>query len=346
MNAENSIWKLLSDLSKKKGITEIIINDPDHVYIERDGELVRLNVEIQPEDFPDFCRYIAKYNKSEYNENNPIVDGNLPDGSRINIISGIYTNKNPAITIRKYLHSIKYFDDFDGIFGLSNRFVDLIKAMVKSKMNIVVSGGTGVGKTTFLNLLLQEASPLDRVVTIEDTRELNFHLPNKVSLVAAKNRSRISEPLTMRDLLKNALRMRPDRIIVGEIRGAESFDMLQSMNTGHDGSMCTVHSNSCAECLSRIENLFMYNGIDIPVKVIRNQMCSAIDFIIQLERDRDGNRLVAQIAEVSNMEGDTILLQDIGRLDEGKLKFTGLVPKRLNDLVSDGGLDRNFFRNV
>lgn len=346
MNKDNTIWKLLSDLENKKGITEIIINDPDHVYIEREGTLIRLNTNLDIKDFNSFCENVASFNNARFDNEYPIIDGTLADGSRINIISGNYTNKTPAITIRKYLHEIKNLDDLDGKFGMTADVITLLKSLVKSRMNIIVSGGTGVGKTTFLNLLLQEVSAQERIITVEDTKELNFKIPNRVSLIANSNLSYTKNPLKMRDLIKNTLRMRPDRIIIGEVRGAEAFDLLQSMNTGHDGSMCTIHSNSCAEALSRLENLFLYAGIEIPIKAIRYQMSTAIDFIIQLDKDRNGQRVLSRIAEVSNMEGDTVLLQNLVENTEDGVQFSGLVPKRINDLFSRGGLEADFFLNI
>jgi pilus assembly protein CpaF len=341
-DAKNSVWKLLDELSTKSGISEVIINSTDNVFIEREGELILLNINLAPSDIVSFCKDVAKFNRSLFGPNNPIVDGTLPDGSRINIISSVYTSSSPAITIRKYLKDIQRFDSSPGIFGLSPKWVSFIKTLIQAKMNIVISGGTGNGKTTFLNLLLQEVNPTERVITIEDTKELSFNLPNTVRLVATKGSSRVEEPLKIRDLLKNTLRMRPDRIIIGEIRGEEAFDLLQAMNTGHDGSMCTIHSNTPGECLSRIENLFLFSGYDVPLKAVRQQMSTAIDFIIQLDRDREGMRIVSRMAEVSNMEGDTILLQDLGNHVDGEFVFNGLVPKRMPKLL-DYGLKSDFF---
>ncbi len=338
----NSVWKLINELAKKSGITEIIVNSSDNVFIEREGELILLNIKLVPEDIVIFCRDVAKYNKTVFNPNNPIIDGNLPDGSRINIISSLYTQSSPAITIRKYLKTIKEFDSSPGIFGLSPKWITFIKTLMEAKMNIIISGGTGNGKTTFLNLLLQEVSPAERVITIEDTRELSFNLPNSVRLVANKGNGKIETPLKIRDLLKNTLRMRPDRIIIGEVRGEEAFDLLQAMNTGHDGSMCTIHSNTPGECLSRIENLFLFAGYDVPLKAVRQQMSTAIDFIIQLDRDRSGRRIVSRVAEISNMEGETILLQDLGNMVDEEFVFNGLVPKRMPKLI-EYGLNNNFF---
>ncbi len=342
MDLTNGVWRLLEELSKKTGISEIIINNTDHVFIEREGELILLNVKLNAEDIVGFCKEIARFNKTQFNPQNPIVDGNLPDGSRINIISSLYTQSSPAITIRKYLKSIKKFDSSPGIFGLSPKWIEFLKLLVHTKMNIIVSGGTGNGKTTFLNLLLQEVNPNERVITIEDTKELNFSLPNTVRLVASQTSKKVEEPLKMRDLLKNTLRMRPDRIIIGEVRGEEAFDLLQAMNTGHDGSMCTIHSNTPGECLSRLESLFLYSGFDVPLKAVRSQMCTAVDFIIQLDRDREGNRIVSRVAEVSNMEGEIILLQDLGNKVDGKFVFNGLVPKRMPSFI-EHGLSNDFF---
>lgn len=342
MDTNNSVWRLINDLSTKKGISEIIINNVDNIYIERDGELIRLNVRCEANDIMGFCKEIAKFNKVNFNVNNPIIDGILPDGSRINVISQTYTNSAPAITIRKYLKNIQTFDESPGIFGLNEKWTTFLQTLVQAKQNIIISGGTGNGKTTFMNLMLQEVSPAERVITIEDTRELQIKLPNVVRLVTKGTSSNIEDPLTIRDLLKNTLRMRPDRIIIGEVRGGEAFDLLQAMNTGHDGSMCTVHSNTPAECLSRLENLFLFSGFEIPITAVRQQISTAVDFVIQLDRTRDGKRVVKKISEITNMEGDRILLQDIGYYEDGEAIFSGIVPKNMRQLM-DYGLDPNFF---
>ena len=208
-------------------------------------------------------------------------------------------------------------------------------------MNVVISGGTGVGKTTFLNLLLQELSFKERVITIEDTRELQLSLPNVVRLEARPPVADL-KGLTVRELLRNTLRMRPDRIIVGEVRGEEVFDLLQAMNTGHEGSMTSVHANSPGECLLRLENLYMLSGYELPLKALRYQICTAIDFIIQIKRDKDGHRIIHQVTEVANMEGDRILTQDIGTWKDGEFRFTGLVPSKVAKLQK-AGLSKDFF---
>jgi pilus assembly protein CpaF len=341
----NSIWLLLKDLETKKGITEIIINGINHVFIEREGELIRLNVQINAEDIPVFCEDVAKSNKIQFSANHPILDGTLKDGSRINIIHQAYTNIFPAITIRKYLRDISSFDKLDGKFNISNKWIQFFRALVKSRSNIIISGGTGVGKTTFLNLMLQEIAPTERIITIEDTKELVVRASNCVRLFTANTSSQVNNPLGMRPLVKNTLRMRPDRIIIGEVRGSEAFDLLQSMNTGHDGSMCTIHANSPSEALMRFENLFLLAGYDVPIKVVRNQISTAVDYIIQIDKDRELGRVVSRITEVSHMEQDVILLQDIGIRSEMGPEFTGLVPTRIQKLI-DVGLPENFFSEV
>ncbi len=345
MNKENSLWKLLNDLKLKKGISEIIFNDADTVYIERGGEMIRLAVELKKEDFEEFCQDIAKFNKMTFGPNNPIIDGSLPDGSRINIISSLYTHSFPAITIRKYLSHISSFDELDGKFGISQKWIQFFKSMVKAKKNIIISGGTNVGKTTFMNLMLKEIFPNERVVIIEDTRELRCSLKNKVNLVASHNRSQVISPLETKDLIKNSLRMRPDRIIIGEVRGGEAFDLLQAMNTGHDGSMSTIHANSPPEALMRLESLFSYSGHDVPVRSIRSQLSVAIDFVIQLGKSKSGDRIVKAVSEVGRMEGDVILLQAIGKESATGPIFTGLVPNSIPDLI-EHGLDEDFFTNI
>jgi pilus assembly protein CpaF len=338
---KNRVHELVEELGKKAGISEVIINRLDNVYVEKDGEMIRLDAKFSEEEVEDFAQTIAHHNRKDFDKDHPILDGNLPDGSRINIIHKDYTNAQHAITIRRYLKSIKSFEGSPGIFGLSSEWVEFLKILVKARTNIIVSGGTGVGKTTLLNLLLQEIQNKERVITIEDTRELQFNLPNVVRLEA---RPPLIDRtgLTIRDLLKNTLRMRPDRIIVGEVRGGEVFDLLQAMNTGHEGSMTSVHANSPGECLLRLENLYMLAGYDLPLKALRYQISSAIDFIVQIRRDKNGQRVIHQITEVANMEGDKILMQDVGVVKNGTLQFTGLVPSCVAKLQKVG-LPKDFF---
>ncbi len=339
---ENSVWKLLSELEQKKGITEVVINDPKRVFVERQGQFIQLNVQLSKNDIYDFSKEVAHFNKKEFDKFNPVLDGILPDGSRINVIAEPFSQGSPAITIRKYLRSIKSFDDNHEVFGLSTHWIDLLKAMVGSRCNIMVSGGTGVGKTTFINLLLKEMSPAERVVTIEDTLELTLNSPNVVRLetfVATKS----SAGLSARDLVKNTLRMRPDRIIVGEVRGGEVFDLLQAMNTGHEGSMSSIHASSPGECISRMENLFLMAGFDVPYQVVRRQIAHGVDFIIQLGRNREGQRVVNNIMEITGMEGSNILSQQIAIREEVQLVTTGVSPKVMEKLHRMGGLPMDYF---
>ncbi|MBA2404736.1 MAG: CpaF family protein [Bdellovibrionales bacterium] len=339
--SKNKVKDLFEEIGKKAGITEVIINSLDNVYVEKDGELIRIDIKFSQEEVEEFVQELAVLNRKTFNEENPIMDGNLADGSRLNLLHKNYTNGCHAITIRRYMKSIKTFDGSPDIFGLSENWIFFLKTLMKAKVNIVVAGGTGVGKTTFLNLLLQEIPQKERVITIEDTRELQFNLPNVVRLEA---RPGVGEQkgLTIRNLLKNTLRMRPDRIIVGECRGEEVFDLLQAMNTGHEGSMTSVHANSPGECLMRLENLYMLAGYDLPIRALRYQVSTAVDFIIQIRRDKDGKRIVSHVSEISNMEGDKILMQDVGIYKNGEFKFTGLVPS-CSERLQKAGLPKDFF---
>jgi pilus assembly protein CpaF len=332
---------LIDELSKKAGISELIINKPDNVYVEKDGEMIRIDAKFSEDEIDLFCLDIAEFNRKSFDALTPVLDGNLPDGSRVNIIHKDYTKSCHAITIRRYSKNIKTFDGSPGIFGLSEEWVSFLKFLVRARVNLVVSGGTGVGKTTFLNLLLQEIPPKERIITIEDTRELQFNLPNVVRLEARPPVGE-SKGLTIRDLLKNTLRMRPDRIIVGESRGGEVFDLLQAMNTGHEGSMTSVHANSPGEALLRLENLYLLSGYDLPLKALRYQISTALNFVIQIKRDKSGARIVSEVTEVAGMEGDKILTQKIGENKNGDLKFSGLVPACFQKLQK-AGLAKDFF---
>jgi len=341
--SENSVWKLIKDLSNKKGITEIVINDTKNVFVEREGTFIQLNVKLTKTHIYEFIKEVSTYNKKVCDVENPILDGNLPDGSRINAIIEPYSTKCPSITIRKYLKNFKKFDSSPGVFGLFDKWIHFFKSAVSARLNIVVSGGTGVGKTTFLNLLLQEIPTAERIISIEDTLELSFNLPNIVRLEASRKGLLSGNIITMADLVKNTLRMRPDRIIIGEVRGAELFDLLSAMNTGHDGSMTSVHSNSPSECFQRMETLYLLSGYDVPHNVVRRQISSGVDFIVQLNRSREGERLVSEIVEVSGMEGDNILSQKLATYEDGGLKFSGLASLNMDKLIEEGGLAKDFF---
>lgn len=342
----NSIWNLISDLNKKSGITEILINGPKSVFIEKSGQFIQLNANLPAEDIKAFIKEVAEHNQKRCDGDNPILDGTLPDGSRINIITGPFVNGSPAISIRKYLKFISSFENNPTLFGLTPRWIEFIKAIMTAKLNVVVSGGTGVGKTTFLNLLINEIPAHERVIAIEDTLELTINMPNVVRLESGAKELQSKSSLSTRDLVKNTLRMRPDRIIIGETRGGELFDLLQAMNTGHDGSMTSVHSSSAGECISRMETLFLLAGFEVPLSVVRKQISSAVQFIIQLGRDKEGNRVISEIIELCGMEGNTILMQTIAVREEGFLVFKGMIPKCMDRLHKDAKLPLNFFQNM
>lgn len=346
MSTTNSIWNLINDLSKKSGITEILINGPKHVFVEKGGHFIQINANLPEADIKSFIKEVADLNQKHCDHNHPILDGNLPDGSRINIIHEPFVQGSPAISIRKYLKFISNFGANQSVFGLTPAWIGFLRAIVLGRLNFVVSGGTGVGKTTFLNLMINEIPKEERIIAIEDTLELTVSLPNVVRLESGAKAQQSTSSLTTRDLVKNTLRMRPDRIIIGETRGGELFDLLQAMNTGHDGSMTSVHSSSGGECLSRMETLFMLAGFEIPIPVVRRQISSAVQFIIQLGRDKEGSRIITEIIEVCGMEGSTILLQPIAIREEGFLVFKGMAPKSMNQLHERGGLPLNFFENM
>jgi pilus assembly protein CpaF len=342
----NAIWNLIADLNKKSGITEILINGPKQVFVERNGQIIQINANLTSQDMTSFIKDVADQNQKICDQDHPILDGNLPDGSRINVIIEPFVQGSPAISIRKYLKTITSFDHNPTAFGLTPKWIEFFKAMMSAKLNVVVSGGTSVGKTTFLNLLINEIAKAERVITIEDTIELSINLPNVVRLESGVKSLQSKSDLTTRDLIKNTLRMRPDRIIIGETRGPELFDLLQAMNTGHEGSMTSVHANSAGDCLSRMETLFLMAGFEIPLTVVRKQMTSALNFIVQLGRDHDGGRVITEIIEVCGMEGPTILTQQIAAREEGQLVFKGFPPKVMEQLHHHGGMPLNFFENM
>lgn len=335
------IWKLIRELDSKKGINEISINGPREIFIERDGKMIQLAYNLTKEDINNFVNDLVDIRKKKYGvDDSPIVNGSLYDGSRFNIIKEPFAQNSHAISIRKYQKNIKTFQENAGVFGLYGKWVEFMKAVVLSRMNCIISGGTGSGKTTLMNLLIQELNPDERLVTIEDTIELNFQHKNVVRL---ESFSTTSQRLSIRELVINALRMRPDRIIIGETRGGEFFDLLTAMNTGHDGSMSTIHSNSAAECIQRMETLTYLAGFDIPAKAIRGQIASGVDFIFQIKRDETGKRILDEIIEMTGMEGDTISMSSIAKFEDGGLHATGITPRTIDKLHLRGGLPRDFF---
>ncbi len=307
-------------------ISEIMVNSPDEVYYERLGILYASPVRFRDRDhIRRIADRIVGPLGRRLDESSPFVDARLPDGSRVNIVIPPISVHSPSITIRKFQTDRFDMDDLIRIGSMSEHVAGFLRAAVISKVNIVVSGGTGSGKTTLLNALSGFIPPNERIVTIEDPIELQLRQPHKVSLEARPRTGESDSEVTQRDLVRNSLRMRPDRIIIGEVRGSEAFDMLQAMNTGHEGSITTVHANTPRDALSRIENMVMMAGFELPTLAIREQMSSALHLIIQISRMVDGSRKVVSVAEVAGMEGDIISLQDIFRFNEQQLGADGRV---------------------
>ncbi len=339
---KSQVWKLLQELNQKGGVSEVIINNPESIFIEHQGDLIKINAKLNAQEVWTFAQEVARLNQKHFDAAHPILDGTLPDGSRINMITKDYALGGPAITIRRYLKTLTDLTSSASAYRLNTKWVDFFKSLIKARMNVVITGGTGTGKTTLLNLLVQEVSPLERLVTIEDTRELSFQLPNVVRLESRTAETHGIAPLSIRDLVKNALRMRPDRLLIGEIRGPEAFDLLQVLNSGHRGSLCSLHANSPGEAITRLENLFLLAGVDVPVRAIRHSISTAVDFFIHLKRLPDGKRVVSQVTEVSGLESERVLLGDVGLYRGEQLAFTGLVPKCMPKLI-ENGLEREFF---
>lgn len=342
---KNGLWRLIEELSQRAGITEIVFNAPEKIFVEKDGRFFQLNAKVTLAEMHEFIGDVAKHNHRPCDPFHPVLDGLLPDGSRINVILDPVAFAAPAITIRKYVKKTVQFETSPGIFGLNDKYVQFLKALVRAKMNIIVSGSTGVGKTTCLNLLLQEVSVDSRVIVIEDTMELQVSLPNVVRLEAMGQSGEQGKAMSVRDLVKNTLRMRPDRLVIGEIRGEEVFDLLQMMNTGHAGSMTSIHSNSPTECLSRLETLYHLAGHPVAAPAIRSQISRAVNFIIQVSRHKNGQRIISHICELGRMEGERILLNHIASPGEnGSLKYQGVTPLHMEELIR-AGLPQDFFNS-
>jgi len=336
----------IDQLLRDESITEIMVNGPEHVYIERSGKLVLSDVTFVDETH--LRRIIDKIVSQigrRVDEANPMVDARLPDGSRVNCVVSPISIGGPFMTIRKFSKDPYTVDDLINFGTFTPQVAHFINQCVKGRLNIVVSGGTGTGKTTLLNVLSSFIPVDERIITVEDAKELQLHQMHVLSMEARPPNIEGKGEVKIRDLVRNSLRMRPDRIVVGEVRGGEALDMLQAMNTGHDGSITTVHSNSPRDTLSRVETMTLMAGMDLPVRVIREQMASALDMIVQLTRLRDGTRRVTHISEVMGMEGDVVVLQDVYTFDfgagideegrfRGGLKSTGIRPsfsEKLND---------------
>lgn len=336
----------LQSLLEDDTITEIMVNGPKNVYIERKGKVHRVPITFESNEhvMRIIDRIVAPLGR-RIDESSPYVDARLPDGSRVNAVIPPISLVGPVLTIRKFSKNPITVDQMIQFGSVSAESVQFLKACVEARLNIIISGGTGSGKTTLLNVLSSFIPSDERIITIENAAELQLRQEHVVTLESRPPNIEGRGEITIRDLVINALRMRPERIIVGECRGGETLDMLQAMNTGHDGSMTTAHANTPRDALSRIETMCLMAGMDLPVRAIREQVASAVDVICQQERMRDGTRKVTTITEVSGMEGDVITMTDIFVFEQtgtengriiGRLRPTGLRPKFMDKIEAAG----------
>ncbi|TAK74424.1 MAG: CpaF family protein [Dehalococcoidia bacterium] len=317
---------LLADAS----ISEIMVNGPDRVFVERNGKLQLSEVRFRDAAhvLHIIDRIVSRVGR-RVDESSPMVDARLPDGSRVNVVVPPVTPDDaPSITIRKFKQDKMGLADLIAYGSMTTELAEFIAGCVRGKLNVIISGGTGTGKTTLLNALSSAIPADERVVTIEDPRELRLQQQHVVTLEARPASVNGKHEVTQRDLVRNALRMRPDRIIVGEVRGPEAFDMLQAMNTGHDGSISTVHANTPRDALARIENMVLMANLDLPVRAIREQVSSAVDLIVQVTRHPDGGRRITYVTEVAGMEGDAITLQDVFVFEQQGIDGSGRITGR------------------
>jgi pilus assembly protein CpaF len=335
--------RLLAD----ETVSEIMVNGPLDIWVERQGRLYETTLRFNDESHLRriINKMVAQVGR-RIDESSPMVDARLPDGSRVNAIIAPLSLTGPLLTIRKFSQKRFDLEELVRIGTLTRETVDFLDHCVEAELNVLISGGTGAGKTTLLNALSAAVPNSNRIVTIEDAAELQLAQQHVLRLEARPKNIEGEGEITIRDLVRNSLRMRPDRIIVGEVRGAEALDMLQAMNTGHDGSLCTVHANAPRDALARIETMVMMAGFELPVRAIRQQVASALDLIVQLERLEDGTRRVVSITEVQRMESDVITLQELyafkieqvlpDRTVIGSLQPTGLRPSFLYKFEKHG----------
>lgn len=316
----------LEPLLARDDIADIMVNGADTTYIEVDGKIERTNIRFRDNaQLMNICQRIVSQVGRRVDDSSPICDARLLDGSRVNVIAPPLAIDGPTLTIRKFKKDKLTLDNLVKFGSISEAGAEVLRIIGHSRCNVLISGGTGSGKTTLLNCLTAFIEPGERVITCEDSAELQLQQPHVVRLETRPPNIEGSGEITMRDLVKNCLRMRPERIIVGEVRGPEAFDLLQAMNTGHDGSMGTLHANSPREALSRIESMITMGGFSLPAKTIREMIVGSIDVVVQASRLRDGSRRIMCVTEVMGLEGDTIVLQDVlkfemdGEDDDGKI---------------------------
>ncbi|WP_420537696.1 CpaF family protein [Hyphomonas adhaerens] len=341
----------LEPLLARDDIADIMVNGADTTYIEVNGKIERTNIRFRDNaQLMNICQRIVSQVGRRVDDSSPICDARLLDGSRVNVIAPPLAIDGPTLTIRKFKKDKLRLQDLVNFGSISEPGAELLRIIGHSRCNVLISGGTGSGKTTLLNCLTGFIEPAERVITCEDSAELQLQQPHVVRLETRPPNIEGSGEITMRDLVKNCLRMRPERIIVGEVRGPEAFDLLQAMNTGHDGSMGTLHANSPREALSRVESMITMGGFSLPAKTIREMIVGSIDVVVQASRLRDGSRRIMNVTEVLGLEGDTIVLQDVLKYeidgeDEngrvlGKHRGTGIGRPRFWDRASYYNLER------
>lgn len=345
----------LTELLEDKNVTEIMVNSPKEIYIEIDGQLIKdesVSFINDEHIIRTIERMIGPMGRT-IDATNPMVDSRLKDGSRINAIIPPLSTKGPVITIRKFKRSLTTADDMIRIGSMTPYMATFLEAAVRGKCNIIVCGGTGSGKTTLLNILSGFIPDNERIITIEDAAELSLEKEHVISLETRVTNYDNEGEVTIRDLVINALRMRPDRIIVGEVRGKEAFDMLQAMNTGHEGSLTTLHANGPKDALNRLETMVLMSGLDIPIKAIREYIVSAIDLVVNIDRMSDGKRKVTSISELENFEGDEIKLKEIfafhqkgltpnGEVDGEYILYNDTIPAVYKKISTKGINDIDF----
>lgn len=327
----------LEPLLADPSVSDILVNGPEHIYVERAGKLQRTAIRFHDDAhlLNIIDRIVSKVGR-RIDESIPMVDARLHDGSRVNAIIPPLAIDGPVLSIRRFRKDALRMDDLVRFGSLNSTLIELLRSIVLGRLNVMISGGTGSGKTTLLNAMSAFIPERERIITIEDSAELQLQQPHVVRLETRQVNVEGRGQITQRDLVRNSLRMRPDRIVVGEVRGAEALDMLQAMNTGHDGSLTTIHANSSRDALSRVETMVAMTGIQFPITALRTQIASAIDVLIHMERQEDGCRRITSVQEINGMEADTIVMSEIFRfvrsgVDErgavlGRFSATGIVP--------------------